>query len=271
MGGWGRPDAAEVARDARARDCRGEVCGVTGAPKVARERQREPGARRGAAHHRDRRLRHLVEPARDLHAPAEGLGALLEGRALGLAPLGHRLDVAARAEAAPGAGEDDGAHLRVVGEPGQRRQERVEHRPRHGVQAVGAIQREDGDAVLDGLEQILGHGGPPVTTCAAMVPSPREAAMLAMKPVKAARHPYDVDRPPRHPQRPGFWITELQISPTQQVPWHYHTSTQDTFYVLDGRLRLFLRDPKVEVPLSPGQTYTLRPRPPHLVTNPCKT
>ena len=42
---------------------------------------------------------------------------------------------------------------------------------------------------------------------------------------------------------------------------------QDTFYVLEGRLRLFLRDPKEEIRLEPGETYTVRPRRAHLVTN----
>ncbi len=44
-------------------------------------------------------------------------------------------------------------------------------------------------------------------------------------------------------------------------------TSQDTFYVLEGRLRLFLREPKEEVRLGPGDTYSVRPRRPHLVTN----
>jgi quercetin dioxygenase-like cupin family protein len=82
---------------------------------------------------------------------------------------------------------------------------------------------------------------------------------------------YEVERRARHAERPGFRITELQISPTQQVPWHYHTRIQDTFYVLEGRLRLFLREPKAEVRLGPGETYAVRPGRPHLVTNPGDT
>jgi hypothetical protein len=35
------------------------------------------------------------------------------------------------------------------------------------------------------------------------------------------------------------------------MPWHYHNNVQDTFYVLQGRLRLFLRDPKEEIRLEP--------------------
>jgi mannose-6-phosphate isomerase-like protein (cupin superfamily) len=88
-----------------------------------------------------------------------------------------------------------------------------------------------------------------------------------MEAVKDASHLYEVERRARFAERPGFHITELQISPTQKVPWHYHTNVQDTFYVLEGRLRLFLRDPKEEVRLEPGHTYTVRPGRPHLVTN----
>jgi mannose-6-phosphate isomerase-like protein (cupin superfamily) len=88
-----------------------------------------------------------------------------------------------------------------------------------------------------------------------------------MEAVKDASHLYEVERRARFAERPGFHITELQIGPTQKVPWHCHTNVQDTFYVLEGRLRLFLRDPKEEVRLEPGQTHTVRPGRPHLVTN----
>ena len=88
-----------------------------------------------------------------------------------------------------------------------------------------------------------------------------------MEAVKDGSHLYEVERRVRHAERPGFWITELQISPSQQVPWHCHSQVQDTFYVLQGRLRLFLRDPKEEVRLGPAETYSVRPERPHLVAN----
>lgn len=88
-----------------------------------------------------------------------------------------------------------------------------------------------------------------------------------MEPVKDSSHLYEVERRARHAERPGFRISELQISPSQQVPWHCHSHTQDTFYVLQGRIRLFLRDPNEEVRLGPGETYSVAPRRPHLVTN----
>lgn len=88
-----------------------------------------------------------------------------------------------------------------------------------------------------------------------------------MQPIKDASEVYEVERRERHAERPGFRINELRISPTQRVPWHYHNNIRDTFYVIEGRLRLFLREPKEEVRLGPGDTYTVMPRRPHLVVN----
>jgi quercetin dioxygenase-like cupin family protein len=88
-----------------------------------------------------------------------------------------------------------------------------------------------------------------------------------MAAVKDASPLYEVERRAFHAERPGFRINELQISAQQKVPWHYHSNVQDTFYVLEGRIRIFLRDPKEEVRLEPGQTYSVPPRRPHLVVN----
>ncbi len=88
-----------------------------------------------------------------------------------------------------------------------------------------------------------------------------------MEPLKDASHLYEVERRVRHLERPGFRINELQISPAQSVPWHYHSHIRDTFYVLEGRLRIFLRDPREELQLDPGESYAVAPGRPHLVTN----
>ena len=87
------------------------------------------------------------------------------------------------------------------------------------------------------------------------------------QPIRDASHLYEVERRAEHAARPGFRIMELQLSPTQKVPWHSHTNVSDTFYVLDGQLRLFLQDPKEEVNLKPGEVYVVRTARPHLVTN----
>ena len=85
--------------------------------------------------------------------------------------------------------------------------------------------------------------------------------------IRDASHLYEVERRVQHAARPGFRIMELQLSPTQKVPWHSHTNISDTFYVLDGQLRLFLQDPKEEVNLGSGVVYVVRAARPHLVTN----
>ena len=85
--------------------------------------------------------------------------------------------------------------------------------------------------------------------------------------MKDGSHLYEVERRDQHAVRPGFRIQELQLSRTQKVHWHYHSNVQDTFYVLEGELRIFLQDPKEEVRLMPGETFTARAKRPHLVTN----
>jgi mannose-6-phosphate isomerase-like protein (cupin superfamily) len=88
-----------------------------------------------------------------------------------------------------------------------------------------------------------------------------------MQAVKDASGLYEVERRACHAERPGFRITELQISPTQKVPWHFHNNVSDTFYVLAGSIRIFLQDPKEKVDLAPGQSFAVPPKRPHLVTN----
>jgi len=106
-----------------------------------------------------------------------------------------------------------------------------------------------------------------------MAPEPlrKDGSMMKaerrLQPVKDASHLYEVERRDRHAERPGFRISELQLSPTQTVPWHYHTNISDTFYVLKGEMRLFLQEPKEEVRLGVGQSYVAVAGRPHLVTN----
>lgn len=88
-----------------------------------------------------------------------------------------------------------------------------------------------------------------------------------MEAIRNASHLYEVERRAEHAARPGFRITELQLSPSQKVPWHYHSNVDDTFYVLAGNLRIFLREPKEEVRLAAGDSYRVPARRPHLVTN----
>ena len=92
-----------------------------------------------------------------------------------------------------------------------------------------------------------------------------------MEGIKDASHLYEVEHRAQHAARPGFRISELKLSTKQKVPWHYHSNVADTFYVLEGSLRIFLQKPKQEVRLQPGETFTAEARRPHLVTNGGKT
>ena len=85
--------------------------------------------------------------------------------------------------------------------------------------------------------------------------------------VKDASSLYEVERRAHYAARPGFRISELQISPKQKVPWHYHNNIKDTFYVIEGSLRIFLQNPKEEVRLARGETYAVPPKRPNLVIN----
>jgi mannose-6-phosphate isomerase-like protein (cupin superfamily) len=95
----------------------------------------------------------------------------------------------------------------------------------------------------------------------------KEADMNQPQAVKDASHLYEVERRALHAVRPGFRISELQLSATQKVPWHTHSNISDTFYILEGEMRLFLQDPKEEVNLRPGEVYVVKPKRPHLVVN----
>src|SRR5436189_2595871 len=88
-----------------------------------------------------------------------------------------------------------------------------------------------------------------------------------MQPVTDTSRIYAVERRAYYAARPGFRIAELQISPTQTVPWHYHSNVQDTFYVVSGTIRISVRDASEEVCLTPGQTFAVQPGRPHMVAN----
>jgi quercetin dioxygenase-like cupin family protein len=88
-----------------------------------------------------------------------------------------------------------------------------------------------------------------------------------MQGVKDSSRIYEVERRSYYAARPGFRIAEMQIGPMQVVPWHYHNEVQDTFYVIAGTIRVSTRAPEQEVLLSPGETYSVPPGRPHLVTN----
>ena len=78
---------------------------------------------------------------------------------------------------------------------------------------------------------------------------------------------YEAERREFHAARDGFRINELTISTSQKVPCHYHTQIKDTFYVLEGEITIYLREPKEMKNLCMGDIYEVEPKRPHLVVN----
>jgi len=91
--------------------------------------------------------------------------------------------------------------------------------------------------------------------------------MQASQPLKSGTHLFETDFREYHLERPGFRISEIHLSESQQVPWHYHTNISDTFYVISGAMKLYLQSPKEAVQLSPGDSFCVVAGRPHLVTN----
>jgi len=59
------------------------------------------------------------------------------------------------------------------------------------------------------------------------------------------------------------------MSPAQQVGWHCHTNVQDTFFVIEGRVRVTLHEPDDQIDLAAGESRgPVHPGRPHRVTNP---
>lgn len=77
----------------------------------------------------------------------------------------------------------------------------------------------------------------------------------------------EVERCVFHAEREGFRISELQISTSQKIPWHYHNHITDTFYVLEGEITIYLRDPKESIRLGQSESFQAIALRPHMVTN----
>src|SRR6478736_9366742 len=84
---------------------------------------------------------------------------------------------------------------------------------------------------------------------------------------KSANRPYEVEHRTYHAVRPGFRIVEMQIGPTQTIPWHYHSEARDTFYVLSGSIRVRIRMREAQIVLMPGESCAVPAACPHSVEN----
>lgn len=94
-----------------------------------------------------------------------------------------------------------------------------------------------------------------------------ELERVHVQPLNAAGRTYEVERRAYHAARPGFRIVEMQIGPTQTIPWHYHSEARDTFYVLSGSIRVRMGAREAQVVLAPGENCAVAAGCPHSVEN----
>ena len=170
----GEPDANEGGVHARA---------LAGDSYVGAERQREAAAAGRAVHAGDDRLRGAPHEHHQLADPALRPQARLN-RAEAAAIACPLLEIEPGAEGTAGAGEHDDARLAVVAERGEEVAQLVDQRAVHGVQRLGAVQRQTGDVILALDEQsLVGHCLPPEAVSGRLA-----ATVLKGKRAKAVTH-----------------------------------------------------------------------------------
>ena len=62
-------------------------------------------------------------------------------------------------------------------------------------------------------------------------------------------------------------IVEYTLEPGDGNPWHYHSDVSDRVYCLDGLIGVNLRQASERLVLRPGESYEIKPRTVHYVSN----
>lgn len=88
------------------------------------------------------------------------------------------------------------------------------------------------------------------------------------------RQPYQISNKKMVAETKDLRVSEMTLSPGQEIPWHQHTRVTDTFYCLEGVVRLQTgTDPHGRL-YRAGETCAMPPGAPHRVTNagetPCR-
>ena len=167
--------AAIVARRADFGECRGQLGAVRGDAHVAGECDRQAGTGGGAGDHGERRLGHVVEDTRQIHAVAQTVDARVEAWCFGgFAGVGvacdEAFDVAAGAERPAGAGDDHQPHLGIEREALRGFGQRCEHARGQRVARLRPVHGQRGNAVFKGLDDFVGQFGLPGCCCVRLCP-----------------------------------------------------------------------------------------------------
>ncbi len=57
------------------------------------------------------------------------------------------------------------------------------------------------------------------------------------------------------------------LAPGEAIPWHFHSSVNDWYFCLAGRLSVETRAPRDHAVLDPGGQYTIPPKTAHRISN----
>jgi quercetin dioxygenase-like cupin family protein len=57
------------------------------------------------------------------------------------------------------------------------------------------------------------------------------------------------------------------LAPAEAIPWHFHSTVTDWYFVLEGRLSIETRAPADNQLLTAGSMYSIAPETAHLVAN----
>ncbi len=57
------------------------------------------------------------------------------------------------------------------------------------------------------------------------------------------------------------------LAPGDAIPWHYHSESNDHYFVLTGELSIDTRGPDEQRTLAIGERHTIKPGTKHLISN----
>jgi quercetin dioxygenase-like cupin family protein len=68
-------------------------------------------------------------------------------------------------------------------------------------------------------------------------------------------------------ETPDLRVVRMTLAAGESIPWHHHTTVQDTSFCLRGRIEIEAREPDEVYRLEPGQWATIVPGRRHTVVN----
>ncbi len=77
---------------------------------------------------------------------------------------------------------------------------------------------------------------------------------------------YEIQQRETVAEVPGLRVRMLTLAEGQCVPWHYHSEITDTFFCMEGPLRVQTRAPRADYVLQAGQTCAVPPMTAHYVS-----